>query len=188
MAGIARTLRYLPIRPDLAISIGHDVQRTTIESIQPGEVLVIDARYEPDAGTIGDIYSLRAMTLGAAGVITDGALRDTPAIKALGIPVYHQSSHGTMLGRRHTPADTQIPICCAGVTVLPGDVIVGDDEGVVVIPADRAEEFADAAIKMEAEETFMLERIRDGGSTYDYFPLGDTQKAEYTEWRKKQMS
>ncbi len=134
MFGYAHTLRYVPLREDLQPQLGgrENAQRRAIESLAADEVLVIEARGETDAGTIGDIYVSRAIALGAAGVVTDGALRDTPAISALDLPVYHRASHAATYGRLHMPLDHQVPIACAGVTVMPGDVIVGDGEGAVV--------------------------------------------------------
>ena len=182
MIGVARTLRYLPHRPDMASVLGTDAQRDAVESLQPGEVLVIDARDEPDAGTIGDIYALRAERLGAAGIVTDGALRDTPAVKALDIAVYHRSSNASTYGRRHFPCDSQIPVCCAGAAVFPGDVIVGDGEGALVIPAAIVREVAESALEMEVEEEFVLQRVSDGASTVGYYPLGQPQRDEYEAW------
>ena len=182
MIGVARTLRYLPHRPDMASVLGADVQRETVESLQPGEVLVIDARYEPHAGTIGDIYASRAQALGAAGIVTDGALRDTPAIKGLGIAVYHQSSHASTYGRRHFPCDSQIPVSCAGAAVFPGDVIVGDGEGALVVPAAIVREVAESALAAETEEEFALEKVSGGASTVGYFPLDAPQRDEYEAW------
>jgi regulator of RNase E activity RraA len=115
MVGYAHTLRYVPLREDLRAELnrGQNAQRRAIESLATDEVLVIEARGEPDAGTIGDIFVQRAICLGAAGVVTDGALRDTPAIRALGLPVYHRASHAATLGRLHMPLDHQVPIACA---------------------------------------------------------------------------
>lgn len=182
IVGYAHTLRYVPFRPDLAEVIGFNAQRVAVESVQPDEVLVIEARGEPDAGTIGDIFAMRAKKLGAVGVITDGALRDTPAIKELGMAVYHQSSHAATLGRLHSPLDHQIPIACAGVTVLPGDIIVGDAEGAIVVPASMVIEVAADAVKMESREEFAIERVAEGGHTDDYFPLSKDKRPEYEAW------
>ena len=182
VVGYAHTLRYVPARPDVQGIVGFNAQREAAESIAPDEILVIECRGEPDAGTIGDIYALRAQQRGGVGVITDGALRDTPAIKALGLAVYHQSSHAATLGRRHTPLAHQVPIACAGVTVFPGDIVVGDGEGAVVIPAALVEEVAEASTKMEIEEEFAIERVGAGGSTRDYFPIADDKRAEFEEW------
>ncbi len=183
MVGIAHTLRYVPKRPDFEKrSSGPNAQRRAVESIQPDEVLVMEARGEPDAGTIGDIFAMRVLKQGGAGVITDGALRDTPAIAEIGLPVYHQSSHAATLGRLHTPLDHQVPIACAGVTVLPGDVIVGDAEGAIVIPALLAEEVAAGATDQEIEEEWAIERVAAGESSIGTFPIADDRRAEFEEW------
>jgi regulator of RNase E activity RraA len=182
IVGIAHTLRYVPARPDLPKVLGTNAQRDAVESIQPGEVLIIEARGEPHAGTIGDIFAMRVKQLGGVGVITDGALRDTPAIREIGLAVYHQSSNAATLGRLHTPLDHQVPIACAGVTVLPGDIIVGDDEGAVVIPAGMVDEIAAASVTMETEEEFAIKRVGEGASTIGYFPLADDNRAEFEAW------
>ena len=184
MVGLAHTLRYVPLREDLvaALNLGQNAQRRAIEALRPTEVLVIEARGEPDAGTIGDIFVRRAMHLGAAGVVTDGALRDTPAIRALGLPVYHRSSHAATLGRLHMPLDHQVPVACAGVTVMPGDVIVGDGEGAVVVPAALAEEVSVDALRQELEEEWAFERVAAGESTIGVFPVSDERRAEFDAW------
>lgn len=185
MVGVAHTLRYVPLREDLqaTYTAGQNAQRRAIESLVSDEVLVIEARGEPDAGTIGDIFALRAMRRGAAGVVTDGALRDTPAIRQLDLPVYHRSSHAATFGRLHMPLEHQIPIACAGVTVLPGDVVVGDGEGVVVIPVALAEEVARDAVQQELEEEWAIERVAAGESTDGVFPIAKSRRAEFEAWR-----
>ncbi len=182
LLGYAHTLRYVPARPDLAEVVGFNAQRVAVEAIATDDVLIIEARGEPDAGTIGDIFALRARQLGAAGVITDGALRDTPAIRDLGMPVYHLSSHAATLGRLHSPLDHQIPIACAGVTVLPGDIIVGDGEGAVVVPASMVVEAAADSVAMELREEFAIERIGQGASCDGYFPLAKENRPEFETW------
>jgi regulator of RNase E activity RraA len=185
MVGVARTLRYLPMREDLipTYATRTNAQRDAVESLQPGEVLVISARDVPDAGTIGDIYAMRATTLGAVGVVTDGATRDTPAVAAMDIPVYHRAAHGSTYRRHHMPIDQQVPIACAGVTVLPGDVMVGDDEGVVCIPAALVDEVAAEAAEQELAEEWALEQVASGQSTDGTFPITDDLLPEYEAWR-----
>jgi 5-oxopent-3-ene-1,2,5-tricarboxylate decarboxylase/2-hydroxyhepta-2,4-diene-1,7-dioate isomerase len=184
MLGYAHTLRYVPMREDLqaTLAAGVNAQRRAVESMAPEEVLVIEARDETGAGTIGDIFTLRAKSLGASGVVTDGALRDTPAIREVDLPVYHRASHAATLGRMHLPLDHQIPIACAGVTVMPGDIIVGDDEGAMVVPAALAEEVARDAARQEMEEEFALERVRAGESSIGVFPLSSKRRPEYEAW------
>ena len=117
MVGRARTLRFVPIREDLVETYAPRLnsQRAAIESLQPGEVLVIDARNDTEAGTIGDIFAMRAIQLGAVGIVTDGAVRDAAALRRLDIPVYNRASHGATFRRMHMPVDYQVPIACAGV-------------------------------------------------------------------------
>jgi 5-oxopent-3-ene-1,2,5-tricarboxylate decarboxylase/2-hydroxyhepta-2,4-diene-1,7-dioate isomerase len=182
MVGYAHTLRYVPARPDLAGILGTNAQRDAAESMAEDEVLIIEARGEAHAGTIGDIFAMRVMQRGGVGVITDGALRDTPAIKAMGMAVYHQSSNAAVLGRLHSALAHQVPIACAGATVLPGDILVGDEEGVVVIPAAMLEEITEASVKMEIVEEFAVERVAQGASTIGYFPLADENRPEFEAW------
>lgn len=184
MIGVARTLRYLPMREDLipVYATRTNAQRAAVEALQPGEVLMIDARDVPDAGTIGDIYAMRAARLGAAGIVTDGATRDTPALAEMDIPVYHRAAHASTYRRHHLPVDHQIPIACAGVTVVPGDVVVGDDEGVVVIPAALVDEVAATAAEQELAEEWGLERVSSGESTDGTFPITPDRRPEFEAW------
>lgn len=186
MLGYAHTLRYVPRREDFERrSKGPNAQRRAVESIQPEDVLIVEARKEPHAGTIGDIFSMRVKQLGGTGFITDGALRDTPAIAEIDLPVYHLSSHAATLGRLHTPLDNQVPIACADVTVFPGDILVGDGEGVVVIPALLAEEVANDSYAQEIEEEWAIERVAAGESSIGTFPIADDRRAEFEEWLAK---
>ena len=185
MVGYARTLRYVPMREDLLGTLGAGVnaQRRAVEGVQRDDVLVIEARNEAFAGTIGDIFTMRVKALGGAGVITDGALRDTPAIAGIGLAVYHQSSHASTLSRLHLPLDVNVPIACAGVLVMPGDIIVGDAEGATVIPAALVEEVARDSVVMEDEETFAIERVAAGESSIGLFPLSKERRADYDKWK-----
>lgn len=184
MVGRARTLRYVPLREDLQRTYGGGVnaQRRAVEGMSAGDVLVIEARGVPDAGTIGDIFAMRAFTLGAAGIITDGALRDSPAIAHLGKPVYHQASHGSTFGRMHMPFSNDECITCAGVFVVPGDVVVGDGEGAVIIPAALVAEVARDAQAQEEVEAFAIERVAAGEPTNDLFPLAAARRPQFEAW------
>lgn len=185
MVGRARTLRYVAAREDVQkdYSAGLNAQRRIVENMVPGDVLVIEARGVPDAATIGDIYASRAFVRGATGIVTDGALRDTPTIRDLGQPVYHLASHGAVLGRQHMPFSTDEPITCAGVFVVPGDVIVGDGEGAMVIPAALVEEVVRDAAEQEDKETFAAERVAAGESVVGLFPLTQDRMADYEAWK-----
>jgi regulator of RNase E activity RraA/2-keto-4-pentenoate hydratase/2-oxohepta-3-ene-1,7-dioic acid hydratase in catechol pathway len=183
MAGYARTVRYLPLREDLAGALGLlNAQKRAIEQIRPGEVLVIEARGEVTAGTIGDILALRAQVRGAAGIITDGAIRDSAALAALDIPVYHAAVHPAVLGRRHVPWETDVAVACAGVTIQPGDLLVGDADGVIVLPPDRAAEILAEAREQERQEQFIAERVAAGESSDGLFPLPEARRPDYEAW------
>jgi len=185
MVGRARTLRYVALREDQQprYAGGINAQKRIVEATEAGDVLVIEARGVPDAATIGDIFATRVFALGGRGVVTDGALRDTPAIQAIGEPVYHAASHGATLGRQHMPFSTDEPITCAGVFVVPGDVVVGDGEGVVIIPADLVEEVVRDALVQEEKEDFALERVAAGEPTIGLFPLSEERMPEFETWR-----
>ncbi|WP_304164682.1 hypothetical protein [Phenylobacterium aquaticum] len=185
MVGRARTLRYVALREDQQprLAGGLNAQKRVVESIQPGDVLVIEARGVPDAGTIGDIFVTRLVALGGAGIVTDGALRDTPAIADIGVPVYHQASHGSTYGRHHMPYSVDDSVTCAGVFVMAGDVIVGDAEGAVVIPAALVEDVVRDALAQEEKETFALEKVAEGQPTLDLFPLAKERLPEFGAWK-----
>jgi regulator of RNase E activity RraA len=186
LVGVARTLRYTALREDVFKERGggRNAQKAVIDSIREGEVLVIEAREEHGAGTIGDILALRLKQRGGAGVVTDGAVRDDTALQTLELPYYRGAAHAAVLGRRHVPMDADLPVTCAGVLVMPGDVIVGDADGVVVVPAALAAEVASAAVQQEHEERFIAERVRAGESIDGLYPLGPAQRLRYEEWAK----
>ncbi len=190
MLGYAHTLRYVPMREDLnpQLAGGQNAQRRAVESLTAEEVLIMEARGEPDAGTFGDVFALRALRLGAVGMITDGAVRDTPAVADLDIAVYHGSSHAATFSRMHMPLEHQIPIACAGVTVMPGDIVVGDGEGVVIVPPSLVVEIAAASVQQEAEETWALERVDAGESTIGVFPVSKDRRAEFEAWQAARQS
>jgi 2-keto-4-pentenoate hydratase/2-oxohepta-3-ene-1,7-dioic acid hydratase in catechol pathway/regulator of RNase E activity RraA len=191
MAGYARTVRYLPLREDLAarqqqgageVGRGMNAQRRAVEAIRPGDVLVIEARGDRTAGTIGDILALRAKVRGAAGIVTDGAIRDSAVLAGLDIPVYHAAVHPAVLGRRHVPWETDITVACAGVTIQPGDIVVGDADGVVVLPPVIAAEVLADARETERQEEFIAARVALGDGIDGLFPLGEARRADYDAW------
>jgi regulator of RNase E activity RraA len=184
--GVAHTLRYLPLREDLfkRYGTGMNAQKRAIEELRPGHVLVMDARRDPTAGTLGDILALRALRRGAAGVVTDGAVRDSAAITDLGLPVYAAGAHPSVLGRRHVPWDTGVPIACGGALVQPGDLIVGDADGVVVVPPDLAGELIADCREQERQERFITEQVEAGESVDGLYPLGPAWRDAYETWCK----
>ena len=190
MAGYARTVRYLPLREDLfatqATASGMNAQKRAIDAIRPHEVLVIEARGDTTAGTVGDILALRAQVNGAEGIVTDGAIRDSQALANLGIPTYHAAVHPAVLGRRHVPWETNVTIACAGVTVQPGDILVGDADGVVVIPPGIAAGVLADATEQERQEAFITARVAAGETIEGLYPLTDRTWPGYERWRDEQ--
>lgn len=191
MVGYAFTLRYVPAREDQTdahYDNTKNIQRIAVESVGPEDVLVIDARSDVRAATFGNILATRMMVRGAAGIVTDGAVRDTPAFRAIDLPVYTRAAHATASSAVHHPIDINVPIGCAGVLVMPGDVIVGDAEGVIVIPAQIAEEVAHAAYDQESLEEFVVQKIAAGASILGVYPPDEQTQAEYAAWRTGQTS
>jgi regulator of RNase E activity RraA len=189
LVGYAFTLRYIPMREDLDLQPFDNqtnVQRLAIEAVGPGDVLIIDARGDVNAATLGDILATRARVRGCAGIVTDGAFRDAGAMRAIDIPSYSRGAHASMSTTRHHPVDMNVPIGCGGVMVMPGDVIVGDSEGVVVIPSQVAEEVALAALEQDELEAFVLEKVRNGASIRGVYPPDEQTLEEYREYRQRQ--
>ena len=188
MVGYAFTLRYIPAREDLAderYDNTRNVQRLAVEAVGPEDVLIIDARGEVSAASLGHILGTRITQRGAAGFVTDGALRDTPGFRDLELPTYIRAAHATTSFVAHHPVDMQVPIGCAGVAVTPGDVVVGDAEGVVVIPAHLAEEVAHGAYEQEIREEFFQEKVADGASIIGVYPPSDETLAAFENWRRE---
>lgn len=184
IVGLARTLRYVPNREDLFKTHGggFNAQKKAIDSVNEGEILVMEARGEKGTGTIGDILALRAQVRGAAAIITDGGVRDFSAVAAMDMPTYYANPHPAVLGRRHIPWDTDITIACGGTTVQPGDIIVADADGILVIPPALAAELADDSVAQEREETFIAEMVQQGHSVDGLYPLNAEWRARYENW------
>ena len=189
MVGEAFTLRYIPAREDLnPITVFQDrahPQRKAVEECPPGAVFVIDSRKDPRAASARSILVSRLMKRGVAGVVTDGGFRDAPEIARLSIPTYHnRPSAPTNLGI-HQALDINVPIGCGDAPVWPGDIIVGDGEGVVVIPAQIADEIADEAIEMTAFEDFVTEEVMKGRSILGLYPATEEKtRTDFAAWRK----
>ena len=190
MVGEAFTLRYIPAREDIdqlgAFEGRGHPQREAIEACPPGHVLVMDARRDATAATGGDILMTRLMVRGAAGIVTDGGLRDSPTIEKLPWPAYCGARAAPLNLVRHHAVDAQVPIGCGGVPVYPGDVIVGDAEGVVVIPADIAGDVAREAAAQSQFEDWVEAKVREGRSIFGLYPPSAETRAEYEAWKKKQ--
>ncbi|WP_417564250.1 fumarylacetoacetate hydrolase family protein [Microbacterium sp.] len=181
IVGVAKTLRFVPNREDLFKTHGggYNPQKRAFDALRPGEVMVIEARGEADAGTLGDVLAARALAAGAAGVVTDGAVRDHDGVAAIGIPVFSNGAHPAVLGRKHVAWDDDLTIACGGATVQPGDVIVGDRDGVIVIPPALVEEVVDEALVKEAEDGWVLQRVAEGERLEGLFPMNEQWRAQY---------
>ncbi|PUB20269.1 2-keto-4-pentenoate hydratase/2-oxohepta-3-ene-1,7-dioic acid hydratase in catechol pathway [Promicromonospora sp. AC04] len=187
IVGRARTLRFVPNREDLfaAHGGGYNAQKRAFDAVGAGEVIVIEARGETGSATLGDVLALRAKVRGAAGVVTDGGVRDFGAVAATGLAVFSKGPHPAVLGRRHVPWDTGTAVACGGATVLPGDVVVGDADGVVVIPPHLAEEVADATLAQEDEDAWVAEQVAAGHPVDGLFPPNAEWRARYESWRSR---
>ncbi|BDZ53846.1 fumarylacetoacetate hydrolase family protein [Agromyces marinus] len=190
IVGRARTLRFIPARPDLFDSHGggYNAQKRAFDSVGPGEVLVVDARGERGTGTVGDVLALRAKVRGAAGIVTDGGVRDFDAVAEIGIPVFSQGAHPSVLGRRHVPWETDVTIACGGAAVQPGDVIVGDGDGVIVIPPHLVAEVAAEAAEQDAADAWVADRVAEGEPVDGLFPMNREWRQRYERERTEAAS
>ncbi|MBT2500412.1 fumarylacetoacetate hydrolase family protein [Agromyces sp. ISL-38] len=181
LVGRAKTLRFIAFRPDLfeRHGGGFNAQKQAFDTVEPGEVLVIEARGERGTGTVGDVLALRAQVRGAAGIVTDGGVRDAEVVAGFEIPVFSQGPHPSVLGRKHVPWETDVTITCGGAAVQPGDVIVGDGDGVIVIPPHLVEEVVAEAVAQEREDAYVAEQVAGGASVDGLFPMNADWKARY---------
>lgn len=189
MAGEAVTLRFAPAREDRAsyerLADPAYPQRHAIEHVGRGQVLVMDCRGVASAACAGDILVARLQARGAAGLVLDGGIRDFPAVQALGFPVYALGPAAPAHVVRHVAVDEQVPVGCAEVLVEPGDVMVGDGEGVVCVPRAVADRVAAGGLEQEELEAFLLEKIRGGAPLPGTYPPGEETLREYEAWRRR---
>src|SRR3954464_16089176 len=189
MVGEAYTLRYMPAREDLnPISVFQDrahPQRRAVEECPEGAVLVIDSRRDARAASAGSILVSRLMKRGVAGIVTDGGFRDSADIARLAIPAFHNRPSAPTNLTLHQAIDINVPIGCGDAPVFPGDVVVGDGDGVIVIPANIADEIADEAVEMTAFEDFVTEQVMEGRSILGLYPATEDQtRTDFAAWRK----
>ncbi len=188
MVGEAFTLRYIPAREDLnALEVFADPahpQRRAVEGCPPGAVFVIDSRKDARAGSAGSILVTRLMVRGVAGVVTDGGFRDSHGIAKLAIPAYGKRPAPPTNLTLHQAIDVGVPISCGDAPVFPGDVVVGDPEGVVVVPAHLADEVAEEAVDQTAYEDFVTEEVLKGRSIVGLYPATEEKaRADFAAWR-----
>ena len=190
MVGQAFTLRYIPAREDrneLEVFRNADhPQRVAVETCPPGQVLVMDGRKDASAATAGSILVTRMAVRGCAGIVTDGGFRDAEGIGALDMPSFYAGPSAPTNLTKHEALDINVPIGCGDVAVFPGDVIVGDGDGVMVIPAHLADEIADACAGMENFEAFVLEEVQNGTPIIGLYPCTlDENQAKYEAWTER---
>ena len=186
MVGPAYTLRFIPAREDLDhmgnYGKNDNLHRVAIEQCPKGAVLVIDAFGSTGASSMGDMMAARLSYRGVAGVVTDGGYRDSPAIVETGLPCYQKQAAPPATPIKLHPISLDEPVGCAGVAVYPGDVIVGDGDGVVVIPRELVEEVADESLDAVEYEEFAALHIVRGRSILGLFPATPESRAEYDDW------
>jgi regulator of RNase E activity RraA len=188
LVGRARTMRLVPHRPDLADlfpSRDENPHRKAVEHIGEGEVLVIDAHGNDEGGILGDIMSARLKARGAAGLVVDGSLRDVWQIKGLGLPVYVRHVNAAGVQRALSAVEMDGIVTCAGCGVRPGDYLIGDPDGVAVIPAALAAEAAAYAAEHEDLEEFLREKVTGGATLAEAYPPNDKVRAEYEHYRRR---
>ena len=189
LVGEAFTLRYMPAREDLnKLDVFRDrshPQRKAIEDCPPGAVLVMDSRKDARAASAGAILVTRLMQRGVAGVVTDGGFRDSAEIAKLGFPAFHHRPSAPTNLTLHQAIEINGPIGCGDAPVFPGDVILGDSDGVIVIPAHLADEIANEAFEMTAFEDFVTEQVQNGRGIFGLYPATDEQTlVDFAAWRK----
>lgn len=190
MVGQAFTLRYIPAREDrnpLTVFRNADhPQRVAMETCPPGFVLVMDSRKDARAASAGSILITRLARRGCAGVVSDGGFRDAEGIGKLDMPAYYQRPSAPTNLTLHEALDINVPISCGDAPVFPGDVMLGDGDGVMVIPAHLADEIADECTGMESFEDFVLEQVNAGAAIIGLYPATKEENlAKYAEWRQK---
>jgi len=189
--GIAFTMRFIPVREDVdtldPYKSGNTLQWDAIENVPPGHVIVVDSRGDASAASGGDILMTRAMVRGAAGFVTDGGLRDAHVLASLPFATYARTVTITTRAAFHHVADLQVPIGCAGVAVYPGDVLVGDRDGVVVVPRSIAAEIARPALEQERLEAYLHTRIQAGEPLWGVYPPSEQTLADYRQATFKEV-
>lgn len=184
----AFTLRYIPAREDLdvveAFKDPKHPQRFAIESVEPGQALIVDSRNDARAASAGEILITRLAKRGVVAFITDGAVRDSYEMDSIGIPVFTAGVTANTNLIHHHAVDFQVPIGCAGVAVFPGDVLVGDPEGVLVIPKEIADEVAVSSLEQHRLEEFILDKVRQGAQLPGTYPPSSELLEEFRKKRE----
>jgi len=188
MVGRARTMRYLPNRKDVReklYSAGPQLNYKSAEEAQPGDVLVFDAGGETRAGVSGGVTTVRFLVRGGAGLVIDGAMRDVPELEAMPIQTFMRKGHASSVAPIMMSVDYQVPVRIGSVTVIPGDILVGESTGILVIPAAIAEKVADKALEHDEEEDFQRHLLLQGESIFGVYPMNAATRKRFEEWKAK---
>jgi 5-oxopent-3-ene-1,2,5-tricarboxylate decarboxylase / 2-hydroxyhepta-2,4-diene-1,7-dioate isomerase len=188
MVGRARTMRYLPNRKDVRDKLyaaGPQLNYKSAEEAQPGDVLVFDAGGETRAGVSGGVTTIRFLVRGGAGLVIDGAMRDVPELEAMPIQTYIRRGHASSVAPLMMSVDYQVPVRIGSVTVIPGDILVGESTGILVIPAAIAEKVADKALEHDEEEEFQRGLLLQGESIVGVYPMNAATRKRFEEWKAK---
>jgi regulator of RNase E activity RraA len=187
LVGPAFTLRNIPAREDLDhVGVFQDPdhpQRKAVESAPPGSVLVQDCRGDRTVASTGSILTMRLKVRGVAGMVSDGCVRDSGTIGDIGLPLFCAGASAPLNLAKHHAVDMNVPIACGGVAVYPGDIVVGDVDGVVIVPRHLAEEVARDATEQELMEAFIIERVEAGAVLRGTYPPNEDTIAAFAEWR-----
>lgn len=186
LVGLAYTMRFIPAREDKARApTAGPIQQQAMEGCPPGHVLVVDSRGDARAASAGDIYCGRLAARGCAGIVTDGGLRDSEGVARTGLAAYHRRPSSPPSGIVHQPVDVGLPIACGGVAVYPEDAIVGDADGVVVIPPEIVDAVAEEALATTLYDEFCEEEVAKGRPLIGLFPgANDDAKRDFEAWKK----
>jgi regulator of RNase E activity RraA len=189
MVGPAFTLRNIPAREDLDhVGVFQDPdhpQRKAVETAPPGSVLVQDCRGDRSVASTGSILTTRLKIRGVAGMVSDGCVRDSGTIGDIGLPLFCAGASAPLNLAKHHAVDMNVPIACGGVAVYPGDIVVGDVDGVVIVPRYLADEVARDATEQEIMEEFLSARVEGGAVLRGTYPPNEETLAAYKEWRKQ---
>ena len=188
MVGRARTMRYLPNRKDVRDKLyaaGPQLNYKSAEEAQPGDVLVFDAGGETRAGVSGGVTTIRFLVRGGAGLVIDGAMRDVPELEAMPIQTYMRRGHASSVAPLMMSVDYQVPVRIGSVTVIPGDILVGESTGILVIPAAIAEKVVDKALEHDEEEEFQRGLLLQGESIVGVYPMNAATRKRFEEWKAK---
>ena len=192
VVGPAVTLQFMPQREDIASGLAQENSERSsalwhvFDSVQTGDVLVVQAFGDPYTGCLGEMLMTYFKGRGGAGLVVDGMIRDWPHIKELGVPLWTRGATPNYASQASLfPWAYNVPIACSRVLVLPGDLIIADDDGAVVVPLRVAPALLQQTLEHEAWEVFSRQRLAQGGSLWTYYPLSEEGRREYEAWRQR---